>query len=356
MAAPADVRFAGIAKRFGHTEVLRGVDLDVAGGELVVLLGRSGCGKSTLLRILAGLEEPSAGDVFIDGVRMTDAEPGARGVSMVFQSYALFPHMTVEENLAFPLTIRRAPRDEVRGRVLDAARMLGIEDLLSRMPRQLSGGQRQRVAIGRAIVREPRIYLFDEPLSNLDAALRGRMRVELKALHERLGATMIYVTHDQVEAMTLADRIVVIEAGRVMQAAPPDEIYRRPANRFVAEFVGTPTMNVIPGEVRDGAFRAGPLAVPLEGAREGHVALGVRPEHVEVELCGGAEDAMVEVVEPVGDRGHLHLRLGDGEAAVRLTTTIDGARAFATRPGDRVTVRIRAADVHLFDASSGARL
>jgi multiple sugar transport system ATP-binding protein len=353
----AAVRFAAIEKRFEKAEVLRGIELEVAAGELVVLLGRSGCGKSTLLRILAGLEEPTAGDVFIAGRRVTHVEPGLRGVSMVFQSYALFPHMTVEENLAFPLAVRRASPALRRERVLAAARLLGIEDLLPRLPKSLSGGQRQRVAIGRAIVREPEIFLFDEPLSNLDAALRARMRVELKSLHERLRATMIYVTHDQVEAMTLADRIVVMEAGRIVQAAAPDEIYRRPATRFVAQFVGTPTMNVFDGAIAGGVFRAGALALPgFEAVSDRTAALGIRPEDVDVELVGGRDEALVEVVEPVGDRGHLHLRIGDGAEAVRLVATVDGARAFATAPGDRVTVRIAREAAHLFDRESGARL
>jgi ABC-type sugar transport system ATPase subunit len=348
------VRFSAIRKSFDGTEVLCGIDLDIAEGELLVLLGRSGCGKSTLLRILAGLEEPTSGDVFIDGRRVNDVEPGLRGVSMVFQSYALFPHLTVEENIGFPLAVRRAPREEIRARVERAARMLGIEHLFGRFPRQLSGGERQRVAIGRAIVREPKITLFDEPLSNLDAGLRARMRVELKALHERLKNTMIYVTHDQVEAMTLADRIVLLEGGRIRQAAPPMEIYGRPADIFVARFLGQPPMNLIEGELRAGAFFGGPLEIPLDSTTclpEGRATAGIRPEEIEVfwEKTGapaGAFSARIELVEPVGDRGHLHLRLGE----LSIVATVEGSRAFRAKPGESVAIVFAEKALHFFGA------
>ena len=345
-AAARGVSFKGIQKKFAKREVLRGIDLEIAPGELVVLLGRSGCGKSTLLRILAGLDEASGGEIWIGDRRVDRIEPRDRGVSMVFQSYALFPHMTVEENLGFALTVRNTPEAEKRERVLEAARMLGIEDLLGQHPRQLSGGQRQRVAIGRAIVRRPEIFLFDEPLSNLDAALRVRMRIELKALHARLGATMVYVTHDQTEAMTLADRIAVLEAGRVEQFAPPAEIYLRPRNLFVATFVGTPAMNLV--ETPSGTIGVRPedLAVVAPADSMPQLPDSVSLNHL-TELLRSGLRGVVEVVEPIGDRGYVHLRTG----RARLVATVEGARAFAAKAGAEVAVTARPESLHRFDAS-----
>ena len=242
----ADVRLTGVTKRFGTTEVLKGIDLDIADGEFVVFVGPSGCGKSTLLRTIAGLEDASGGDIAIGGRTVNALSPSDRGIAMVFQSYALYPHMTVYENMAFGLKLAKADKAEIDRRVRAAAETLNITDYLERKPKALSGGQRQRVAIGRAIVREPEVFLFDEPLSNLDAALRVRMRYEFAALHERLKTTMIYVTHDQVEAMTLADRIVVLNGGVIEQVGAPMELYERPRNLFVAEFIGSPKMNLIP--------------------------------------------------------------------------------------------------------------
>ena len=241
----AYLRLQGIEKRFGTVSIIRGIDITAEKGEFVVFVGPSGCGKSTLLRMIAGLEEVSGGDVFIDGTRVTDTEPAKRQVSMVFQSYALFPHMSVRDNIAFGLKMSKVPRVEIEKQVAEAARILQMEALLDRKPRQLSGGQRQRVAIGRAIVRHPKLFLFDEPLSNLDAELRAQMRVEIARLHRDLGVTMIYVTHDQVEAMTLADRIVVLRSGLVEQVGSPQDLYDRPANTFVAGFIGSPKMNFL---------------------------------------------------------------------------------------------------------------
>ncbi|GIW70764.1 MAG: sugar ABC transporter ATP-binding protein [Planctomycetota bacterium] len=363
-----EVALRGIAKRFGAAEVLAGIELEIAAGELVVLLGRSGCGKSTLLRIVCGLEEPSAGEVWIGGREVTALEPRERNLAMVFQSYALYPHMTVRDNIAFPLRIRRVAKAERERRVREVAALLGLEQLLDRRPAQLSGGQRQRVAIARALVRQPPLYLFDEPLSNLDAALRTRMRAELRALHARLGATMLYVTHDQIEAMTLADRIVVLEAGRIQQVGRPEEIYRAPANRFVATFVGSPAMNLIPGEVQGGRFRAqgAPLELVAGSARSGPAELGIRPEHVLVALADAPQPAPpaapapaapawltgeVELSEPVGDRGYLHLRAGE----LVLRASVPGPEAFRYREGARVRAAIDPAHTHLFDARTGER-
>ncbi|MGB3386352.1 MAG: sn-glycerol-3-phosphate ABC transporter ATP-binding protein UgpC, partial [Pseudaminobacter sp.] len=241
----AGLRLAKLKKKFGPVDVINNVDLDIADGEFVVFVGPSGCGKSTLLRMIAGLEEITAGDLFIDGRRCNDMEPRERGIAMVFQSYALYPHLTVYENMSFGLTLNKTPKAEIDARVREAARILKLDLLLDRKPSQLSGGQRQRVAIGRAIVRKPGVFLFDEPLSNLDAALRMEMRMEIAKLHKELGATMIYVTHDQVEAMTLADKIVVLEGGVVQQIGSPIELYKKPANKFVAGFIGSPKMNFL---------------------------------------------------------------------------------------------------------------
>ena len=301
----SSVQLAGVSKEFGSASVIREVNLAVEPGELVVFVGPSGCGKSTLLRLIAGLEEPSAGTLHISGKDVTHTHPSKRGVAMVFQSYALYPHMTVAENMAFGLKIQRSPQAEIDSRVHRAAEILQLEALLDRKPRALSGGQRQRVAIGRAIVREPDVFLFDEPLSNLDAALRGQMRVEIARLHARLGTTMIYVTHDQVEAMTLASRIVVLNGGRIEQIGAPLELYRRPANRFVAGFLWSPRMNFLSGWVRRGDEGTGAIEVDVGGdvlrgavigaaraARErtrngnarlaigARVTVGIRPEHL----------------------------------------------------------------------------
>jgi multiple sugar transport system ATP-binding protein len=302
------------------------------------VLGPSGSGKSTLLRLVAGLEEPDAGTVGIRGRDVTRVPPGRRNVSMVFQSYALFPHMTVAENIGFGLVVRGAGKDEARERVGDAAAVVGCDAFLERRPAELSGGERQRVALARALVRDPDVFLLDEPLSNLDAELRARMRSELKALHRRVGATMLYVTHDQVEALMLGDRIAVLRDGELRQVGTPDEIWSAPADRFVARFVGVPGMNVVPA--------AGPLR--LDGLPERPLELGVRPEHVRLGADG--VEATVELVEPVGSDALVHLRAGSAALLARVPAVL--------RPveGERVRVAVRREDVHLFDAGTGERV
>ncbi|AWJ82529.1 hypothetical protein TSH58p_03145 (plasmid) [Azospirillum sp. TSH58] len=357
----AEVTLRGVRKSFGRIEVIHGVDLEVADGEFVAFVGPSGCGKSTLLRLIAGLEEPSGGDLSIGGQRVNDRPPAARGIAMVFQSYALYPHMTAYDNMAFGLTLSRTDKRTIAERVRAAARLLQIEDLLDRKPRDLSGGQRQRVAIGRAIVREPQVFLFDEPLSNLDAGLRVQMRLEIAKLKEDLRATMIYVTHDQVEAMTLADRIVVLNAGRVEQAGTPLELYHRPRNRFVAGFIGSPAMNfldvVSEGRV-DGSVRVWlPGGAPLDVAVEGSappagtpLTLGVRPEHVGLADGGVGLLATVLAVERLGGETHCHAALEDGQ---RLLVRLDGDRPVAA--GERLRLNLRGETAHLFGAD-GQRL
>ena len=301
---------------------VQGVDLEIRDGEFVVLVGPSGCGKSTTLRMVAGLEEISSGEISIGGRVVNEVLPKDRDIAMVFQNYALYPHMTVRENLAFGLKLRKVPKDEIERRIAEAAAVLGIEPYLDRRPKALSGGQRQRVAVGRAIVRNPAVFLFDEPLSNLDAKMRTQMRVEIKRLHAKLGATMIYVTHDQIEAMTMGDRIVVMEGGRIRQAGAPLEVYEHPADRFVAGFIGTPPMNFFEGRVERGAggapaFRFGAAILPLPDAwrdrlaavADGPATLGVRPEAVAPAAdgaAGAAIDAEVDVVEPMGAETYVY--------------------------------------------------
>ncbi|MGQ9370110.1 ABC transporter ATP-binding protein [Azospirillum sp. A39] len=351
----AEVLLQGVRKRFGRSEVIHGVDLEIRDNEFVVFVGPSGCGKSTLLRLIAGLEEPSAGSIAIGGRRVDGVPPAGRGIAMVFQSYALYPHMSVYENMAFGLKLARAERGRIAERVREAARTLRIEDLLERKPRELSGGQRQRVAIGRAIVRQPQVFLFDEPLSNLDAALRVQMRIEIANLRQQLRTTMVYVTHDQVEAMTLADRIVVLNRGRVEQVGTPMELYRRPANLFVAGFLGSPRMNLLAVRVAgvDGggvtvALPGGAtLTVPVrgDGATPGDaVTLGVRPQDTAAGAAdGGALAGTVFVVERLGSETHGHLRLDDGQT---LVAQFAGDAAVAV--DERLSVGIAAADAHLF--------
>jgi multiple sugar transport system ATP-binding protein len=357
----AEVSLKQVRKNFGAVEIIKGVDLDIAHGEFVVFVGPSGCGKSTLLRLIAGLEEISAGTIAIGDKVVNDLPPKDRSVAMVFQSYALFPHMTVRDNVAFGLKISGAPKSEIDAKVAEAARMLKLEALLDRKPAQLSGGQRQRVAIGRAIVRRPEVFLFDEPLSNLDAALRVGTRAEISRLHRDLGATMIYVTHDQVEAMTLADRIVVLEAGEVRQFGTPLELYHMPHNQFVAGFIGSPKMNFLKVEIKalrpKGIVVEGPsvkwIELPVEPAncKVGDTAmLGIRPEHVKRSArAGHGLAAEVSLVEMLGHQTYIECETSARETCAAI---FDGMSILAL--GEKVDLSFEAEDCHLFSANGAA--
>jgi len=330
------VTLRGLRKRFGATDVIRGVDLEIADGEFMVFVGPSGCGKTTTLRLIAGLESASDGDILIDGRRCNDIHPAQRGAAMVFQSYALYPHMTVAENMGFSLRMAGVGRAERERQVLQAAQTLRIDGLLQRLPKELSGGQRQRVAIGRAIVRNPRVFLFDEPLSNLDAALRVDMRIELKRMHHEIGTTMLYVTHDQVEAMTLADRIAVFRDGLIEQVGAPMDVYERPANRFVATFMGSPRINLIerPSPQATQAHRhLWSLLAPDDDARA-H-SIGLRPEHLQPRMQPSPQDvqAQVALAEHLGDTTIVHLRVDGVEDLLRARIEGD---APAMQAGQRV--------------------
>ena len=347
----AGVVLKGIGKRFGDVEVLKPLDLEIRDGEFLVLLGPSGCGKSTTLRIIAGLEDPTSGTLHIGGRDVTNLPPKDRDIAMVFQSYALYPHLTVRENLAFGLKVRGTPKDEIASSVAEASRMLGLEPLLERKPKALSGGQRQRVAMGRAIVRRPKVFLFDEPLSNLDAALRTQMRAEIAALHHRLGITTIYVTHDQVEAMTLASRIVILHGGIVQQVGAPLDVYANPTNGFVAGFLGSPAMNQIPGRVTDGPrFEAAAFAIPLSSGKKyvgQRVVLGVRPQALLLKDAGAIQGTL-ELVEPTGGESFLRVRVGD----MHMTARVEGAPSL--KIGSAVSFDVDPSGVHLFaDAGDG---
>ncbi len=335
---------------------VRDVHLDIADGEFIVLVGPSGCGKSTTLRMVAGLEESTGGEILIGDRLVNDVAPGDRDIAMVFQNYALYPHMSVRENMAFGLKMRRMSKAEIEKRVGEAAATLSLESLLDRRPRELSGGQRQRVALGRAIVREPKVFLFDEPLSNLDAKLRVQMRAEIARLHQRLKTTIIYVTHDQVEAMTLGDRIVLMNQGVIQQVDTPMNIYQRPANQFVASFIGSPAMNFISGQVENGSFRfANGGEVKVNGTPNGPVTLGVRPEDL---LIAGEQASASQwlatvtlaVVEHMGHETMAHFELAGADHVARLPAD---ARV---QPGDQLPLSIRPGAYHLFDSTSGARL
>jgi multiple sugar transport system ATP-binding protein len=326
------ITLEAVEKWFGDVQVIKGVDLEIKDGEFVIFVGPSGCGKSTLLRMIGGLEETSRGRILIDGADVTAQPPAKRGLTMVFQSYALYPHMSVADNMGFSLKTAGAPKGEIAEKVTHAAQVLKLEPYLERRPKDLSGGQRQRVAIGRSIVRDPTAFLFDEPQSNLDAALRVEMRYEIAKLHQTLNTTMIYVTHDQVEAMTLADRIVVLEAGRIAQIGSPKELYEQPGNLFVAQFIGSPKMNILPCQTEGGRFH-------LQGGRGGDYPhgtpaafIGVRPEHISVAETGaGACDGVVDVVEYLGADTFLIIDAGPLEKiTVRVSSEV------GHRPGDRV--------------------
>jgi len=338
-----------VTKRFGAADVLHGIDLDVADGEFVVLVGPSGCGKSTLLRMIAGLEEISSGDLLIGGVRRNGTPPQRRDIAMVFQSYALFPHLTVRRNISFGLDLRRTAKAVVAEKVLAAATTLNLVDYLDRYPRQLSGGQRQRVAMARAIVREPALFLMDEPLSNLDAQLRVDLRAEMKALHARLGRTTVYVTHDQVEAMTLADKLVVMRGGRIEQAGAPLDLYAEPANLFVAGFLGSPAMNLLPALAEGGRISiAGSNRVMPWTGPQGALTLGARPE--DCAIGDGGLPAVVRLVERMGSESVVHLTLNG--MPFRLVTR---ARVTAV-PGEELPVLLDLDKAHAFERDSGRRL
>jgi multiple sugar transport system ATP-binding protein len=361
----AGVTFEQVHKEYGSQVVIPGFSLEVADGEFLVLVGPSGCGKSTLLRMVAGLEEVSAGRLLIGDRLVNHLAPGDRDVAMVFQSYALYPHMTVYDNLAFGLRNVRVPADEIDRRVKEAGRMLDLTRLLARKPRQLSGGERQRVALGRAIVRDPAVFLMDEPLSNLDAKLRVATRAEILKLHQRLGTTFVYVTHDQVEAMTMGDRIVVLNAGELQQVGTPEELYTRPANLFVAGFIGSPSMNLLtvtpagaddPAALRSGALRieADPELVAAVGRHAGGLVAGFRPEHLQTSPAGPVAatlTAAVEVVEYLGDEQLVHLAAGDTGFAAKLA--VDDVRPAL---GETLTLSVPPGRFVLFDPDTGQRV
>lgn len=356
----ATIRISGLEKHYPNGFLaVRGIDVDVADGEFLVIVGPSGCGKSTLLRMVAGLEEISAGDLFINETRMNDVEPGQRDIAMVFQNYALYPHMTVEGNMAYGLKNARVPREEIARKIDDVARLLELEPYLKMRPNQLSGGQRQRVAMGRAIVRDPAAFLFDEPLSNLDAKLRVQMRLEIRKLQRRLGTTSLYVTHDQVEAMTMADRLVVMNAGRIEQIGTPMDVYAQPASRFVAEFIGSPPMNMMDVEVEGGQVRFGAGAPVAVNVPDGRYHAGVRPETwafangananvkasiIAVEQLGADVLIHAEPVNGVGEtmRGDVCVRCPGNEAIPEI--------------GGEVSLSVKPTEVHFFDIENGARV
>lgn len=344
-----DIR--NVRKAYSNLEVIHGVSIHIPDGEFVALVGPSGCGKSTLLRMIAGLEEITSGDIVIGDRVINDVAPKHRDIAMVFQNYALYPHMNVRDNMSFALRQRGTPKAEIQTRVTEAARILGLEHLLDRKPRALSGGQRQRVAMGRAIVRQPNVFLFDEPLSNLDAKLRGEMRSELKELHQRLQTTTVYVTHDQIEAMTLADRVVVMNAGNVEQEGKPLELYDKPASLFVAAFIGSPPMNFLEGGVEggtslvlDGGVR---LTLPVAVSSDSRLTIGVRPEHLTLAENGWA--ANVSVVEPTGSETQITARIAGNLVRVLVRGRTD------VQPGDTIYLNVLPKDLHVFDTRTGKR-
>jgi multiple sugar transport system ATP-binding protein len=353
------LKLDNVSKQLGGARILRDISLEIAAGEFVVFVGPSGCGKSTLLRLIAGLDSICAGDLLIDGRRVNDLEPRERGVGMVFQSYALYPHMSVYDNISFGLKLAKTEKTSLRERVLKTAQILQLDKLLQRKPKELSGGQRQRVAMGRAMAREPDILLFDEPLSNLDASLRVQMRNEVARLHDRLGSTMIYVTHDQVEAMTLADKIVVLNGGHIEQVGSPRELYERPASRFVAGFLGSPKMNFLPARLQapgetslvDAAV-LGITTLPFDSsnlAADAALSLGVRPEHLSLKAAQGTAGVVVTGVEYLGSETYVHLDTGQDEPLICRCEVNAGWQA-----GDRVELQLDIDTIHLFDSDGTA--
>ena len=353
------LKLDNVNKQLGGARILRDVSLEISAGEFVVFVGPSGCGKSTLLRLIAGLDSICGGDLLIDGRRVNDLEPRERGVGMVFQSYALYPHMSVYDNISFGLKLAKTEKTSLRERVLKTAQILQLDKLLQRKPRELSGGQRQRVAMGRAMAREPDILLFDEPLSNLDASLRVQMRNEIARLHGRLGSTMIYVTHDQVEAMTLADKIVVLNGGHIEQVGSPRELYEHPASRFVAGFLGSPKMNFLPASLHSPGETSliespllGRTRLPIDSthlAANSPLSLGIRPEHVSLKVAQGSTGIVVAGVEYLGSETYVHLETGDEELLICRCEVNAGWRV-----GDRVELQLDIGNLHVFDAPGTA--
>jgi multiple sugar transport system ATP-binding protein len=353
------LKLDNVNKQLGGARILRDINLEIAAGEFVVFVGPSGCGKSTLLRLIAGLDSICGGDLLIDGRRVNDLEPRERGVGMVFQSYALYPHMSVYDNISFGLKLAKTEKSSLRERVLKTAQILQLDKLLQRKPKELSGGQRQRVAMGRAMAREPDILLFDEPLSNLDASLRVQMRNEIARLHDRLGSTMIYVTHDQVEAMTLADKIVVLNGGHVEQVGSPRELYERPASRFVAGFLGSPKMNFLAARLRVSGQTSlvdcpvlGMASLPFDSSNlavDAQLSLGIRPEHVSLKAADGTAGVVVKVVEYLGSETYVHLDTGQDEPLICRCEVNAGWQV-----GDRVELQLEIGNLHLFDADGAA--
>ena len=349
------IKLTGIRKSYGSTEVVKGVDLEIAEGQFLVLLGPSGCGKTTLLRIVAGLESATQGEVYIQGQEVTNVLPKYRDIAMVFQSYALYPHMSVMQNIGYPLLLRKVPKEERDEAVLKAAQAVHLEPYLQRYPKQLSGGQRQRVALARAMVRRPKLFLMDEPLSNLDAQLRSQMRAELKHLQKKLAVTTVYVTHDQIEAMTLADKVAVINQGVVQQLAPPREIYNDPANLFVAGFVGSPRMNFIRGAIKQGIFssRSCEFLCP-KMADQSAAVLGVRPEDISIVAGEGQIRAAIYSIELTGDETIVTCSIDDEQTSAQIVVRMPAD--FESQIGEVVSVKITSKLVYLFDAQSQLRL
>ncbi len=346
----AEVKLENLTKKFGEVVAAKSINLEITDGVFQVLLGPSGCGKTTILRLIAGLEDPTEGKVYIDGKDVTNLSPKDRDIAMVFQTYSLYPHMTVYDNIAFPLRIRRINKKELDKRVVKVATLLGLENMLHKKPRELSGGQRQRVAMGRAIIREPKVFLFDEPLSNLDAKLRVQMRAELAALHKKLGVTSVYVTHDQVEAMTLGDRIAVINNGEIQDVGKPMEIYKKPKNLFVAGFIGSPPMNLIEGEIKGGIFTSEDISFPVKDTSIfGKVTIGIRPEKIKIVKNNGVEGE-VEVVETIGGESILYVKTGKRRIIIR---TFDSKQYSL---GDKVMYIFDPYALHFFNTETGLRI
>jgi multiple sugar transport system ATP-binding protein len=350
----AGLAFAGVHKQYGEVRALSGLELKIPDGELLVLVGPSGSGKSTALRLAAGLEEVTAGSIYIGSRNVTRLAPAKRNVSMMFENYALFPHLTAGENIGFGLRARGVPRRELDARVMEAARLAGCDGLLQRKPYELSAGERQRVALGRALAREPDVFLLDEPLSNLDAQLRVDTRAELKRLHQALRTTMVYVTHDQVEALTLGDRVAVLYEGAVEQVGPPDDIYRQPANRFVARFIGSPSMNIIPAVLDGGVLHAGPFVFEPQPAFEvvagRQFELGIRPEHVEITVDGAGHPAEVDVVEIAGSETLVYVTADGHTLVARVSPEL------RLEVGTTVRIAASARNLYFFDTETGAAL